>query len=502
MDFLDPKKVRRNTIQLFIGYALVATAIALTTLILVYFAYGFGVDRQGTLVQKGLVFVSSQPSGAQLFVDDKRVNNTNTKLNLAAGNYNLKIQRDGYHDWRRTITVEGGSVDHFVYPFLFPRELKTQQIAAYDAAPELTTQSPDRRWLVVRPSGQEEAKFEAYDLSRSQDEVGTPVAFSIDPSLLTPSTNPGKWKAVEWSNNNRHILFLRSFTAGNTEKSEYILVDRQRPEGSHNLSKEFSIDAATTKVSLLDKKPDAYYMHNTETGDLSRVTLDNPNPDKVLADVVAFKSHGTDTIVYVTAKNAPENKVIAKILDNGQEYSLRTLAASTTYLLNAARFDGDWYIVAGSQAEERTFIYKDPVEQIKKSKVSKAGAIFALRVSQPTNVSFSANAQFVALQNGKNIHVYDIDREQAYRYAAKFALDQPQIKMPWMDGDRFSYVSDGKQVVFDYDNINRRTLAPASAEYESAYDRDYEYLYSFSPRSDGKPGIALAVTPLRTDADQ
>jgi DNA-binding NarL/FixJ family response regulator len=501
MDFLDPKKRRRHTIQLFIGYALVAIAVLLATATLIYYAYGFGVTRQGDLVQKGLVFVSSQPSGAQLFINGKQRGTTNAKLNLDAGKYAIDIKRQGYHDWRRTINVDGGSVEHYVYPFLFPKELTTKEVATFDAAPRLTTQSPDRRWLVAQSDVNDETKFYAYDLSRSQEDVGTPVSFKIEQSLLSPSAEPATWKVVEWSSNNRHMLFLRTFIADGIEKSEYILVDRQRPEGSYNLSRELDIDAATTTLTLLDKKPDAYYVHDKASGDLSRATLDNPALEKVLSDVSAYKSHGADTIVYVTAKGAPDGRVIAKLSDDDQEYTMRTLAASATYLLNAARFDGSWYIVVGSQAEGRAFIYKDPVEQIADTKGKKAGALFALRVSKPTDVSFSANAQFVALQNGKNIHLYDIDREQAYRYEVRFPLDAPQTKIPWMDGDRFSYVSDGKQVAFDYDNINRHTLVSASSTYESVYDRNYEYLYTFTARSDGQPGLALTATPLRIKAD-
>lgn len=501
MDFLDPKKRRRNTIQLFIGYGLVATAITLATLILVYYAYGFGVTRQGDLVQKGLVFVSSQPAGAGLYVNGKLVDNTNAKLNLNAGNYTLDIKRDGYNDWHRAITVEGGSVDHYVYPFLFPKELKTQTVKTYDTAPSLTTQSPDRRWLIAKQSG-DETKFDTFDLSKKQDTVGEPTTFAIQQSLLSESTVPAQWKVVEWSNNNRHMLFLRTYTiADGSQKSEYILVDRQRPEGSYNLSRELTVDPVNSDLTLIDKKPDAYYVHTKATGELAKVTLEDHTPEHVLSNVVAYKSHGSDTIVYVTAEDAPDGKVVAKLLDGGNEYTLRTLAASDTYLLNAAKFDGSWYVVAGSKSEGRAFVYKDPVFQINRSENNKAGALFSLRVTQPTDVSFSANAQFIALQNGKDAHVYDIDHERAYRYVPRYSLDSPQLKMSWMDGDRFTYTSEGKQVVFDYDNTNRHKLVPASSTYESVFDRNYEYLYTFVTPSNGQSGLALTATPLRTPND-
>ncbi len=501
MDFLDPKKRKRHSIQLFIGYALVAIAILLATTTLIYFAYGFDVTRQGELVQKGLVFVSSEPAGAQLYINSKQVETTNTKLNLAAGNYTLDIKRNGYYDWHRSITVDGGSVDHFVYPLLFPKKLEQKAVKTYDSPPRLTTPSPDRRWLLVQPNAQDERQFEVFDLSKGQDQVGTATSFTVPENLLTASEASTTWKVMEWSNNNRHVLFQRTYTANGTHGTEYILLDRQRPEGSHNLSKELDINAAATTITLFDKKPDVYYAHNKTTGELSRLSLNDPTPQRVLSDVVAYKSHGSKTIVYITAKGAPKGKVFAKLLDDGKVYFLRNVAASNLYLLNAARFDGKWYVVAGSQTEGRAFIYEDPATQINDTKERKAGALFSLRVDNPSDVSFSANAQFIALQNGKDAHIYDIDHERAYRYKLAYALDAPQTKILWMDGSRFSYVSGGKAVVFDYDNINRHRLVSASSVYEPTYDRNYKYLYTFTPRANGEPGLALTATPIRTEND-
>lgn len=501
MDFLDPQKRRWHTVRLFTGYVLVTIAIGLAATILIYLAYGFGVTRQGDLVQKGLVFVSSQPSGAQVFVNGKQSNNTNTKLNLAAGTYDLKLSKEGYGDWQRRIQIDGGSVNHFVYPFLFPNDLQTTDIKKYETNPRLTTQSPDRRWIVVQLAAQE-TQFEVFDLSNDQDSVGTTTDFSVQASLITQTATPATWEVIEWSTNNRHILFKRSYTQDNVQKAEYILVDRQRPEGSYNLSRELNIDALESDLSLLDKKPDSYYIHNRTEKTVSTASLGEPQPKELLEDVLAFKAHGKDVIVYITDKDASGGMVNAKVYSKEREYTLRDLQSSNTYLLDAARFDGKWYIVAGSKASGRAFVYEDPIEQINEREDKKAGSLFSLRVPDPTNVSFSANAQFIALQGGTRFHVYDIDREQAYRYTSRFALDAPQPYASWMDGNRFTYVSGGKQVVFEYDNANRRTLVPASTTYASSFDRNYEYLYTFvQPTTEDQPGITLTATPLRTPDD-
>ena len=106
MEFLDPKKQRMHTIRLLIGYVLIAIALILTTVILLYQAYGFGVDRHGQVIQNGLVFVASTPGSANVMVNGQLRDTTNTRFNLPAGHYTFEVTRDGYRNWKRAVTVE------------------------------------------------------------------------------------------------------------------------------------------------------------------------------------------------------------------------------------------------------------------------------------------------------------------------------------------------------------------------------------------------------------
>ena len=72
---------------------------------------------------------------------------------MPSGIYHLKLQRDGYRDWQRTIEVEGGDVQHFDYPLLIPSKLTSKKLQTFATAPGLGTQSPDRRWLMVQKPG-------------------------------------------------------------------------------------------------------------------------------------------------------------------------------------------------------------------------------------------------------------------------------------------------------------------------------------------------------------
>lgn len=150
MDFLDPQKQRAHTRRLAIGYLLIGAVVILATTILLYRSYGFELNNKGQIVQQGLVFVSSSPSPANIYIDGLLNGTTDKRVFLDAGQYTFKLVRDGYRPWVRGITVQGGSVEHFDYPFLFPTTLTSSVIKDYSAAPQLVLQSPSRQWLLVQ----------------------------------------------------------------------------------------------------------------------------------------------------------------------------------------------------------------------------------------------------------------------------------------------------------------------------------------------------------------
>ena len=71
MDFLDPRKKNRQSIQLAIGHTLMALLVIVGTYILVSQAYGFDVDRSsGSVIRNGLVFIDSAPDKAKIYLNE------------------------------------------------------------------------------------------------------------------------------------------------------------------------------------------------------------------------------------------------------------------------------------------------------------------------------------------------------------------------------------------------------------------------------------------------
>lgn len=489
MDYLDTKKEKRHSIVLFTGYIGIAIAIVLTAMVLLYQAHGFGVTKSGDVTQNGLLFFSSQPNPANISIDGKQSRfTTNTRMAILSGIYKFELSREGYRSWERLIEVEGGAVQHFDYPFLVPNDLRDKKIDTYATAPAFTTQSPDRRWLVVLQPGSM-TEFRVHDLKNPEKE---PVLFTIPPSVLTKATSNQSYEIVSWAGNNDHILLKHNFDG----RSEYILTSRTKSEESRNLNTVLGI--APTKLTLIDKKFDKFYILNN--GTLQKASLSDPAPVNVKQNVLAYQGYGDDTVLYATDEDVEPGKVAVRLLVGQTLYDIRTFPAGTNYMLDLAKYSDKLYVVAAAANQHKTYIYEDPIGQIKERPKQFPAPIQVLRVTEPTHISFSDSAQFVAAQNGSYYGVYDIENERGYNYAATEPMDAPVTYATWMDGNRLTYVSGGRTLIFDYDHKNPQFLMPANSSYLPAFSPDYKFVYTF--RNGAQPQLDLMQVSLRTQADQ
>lgn len=496
MDFLDPKKQRRNRLMLLIGYGLISIAIAGATLVLLYLVDGYGL-KNGAVIQNGLVFVSSQPSGSNIYVDGNRYKSrTNTRVILPGGSYQFKITADGYRDWQRRIVVSGGDVQHFDYPFLFPTVLRTASFANLDGAPNFTSQSPDRRWWLIKPNDNS-ARLLLYDLKNPAEPALTTL--QVPTAAYTQSTGTNSWSVVDWAADNHRLLLMHTFmNDGSTEAHEYVLFDRSDPGASQNLTAALQLPDSEA-LSLYNQKYDQYYAFDAAAATLRTLSLDGSLQTRQLEHIVAFKASGNGNLLYATTQSPTGTTLegeVSVVLQQGQKtYTLRTLPIGGPYLLDFGRYAGDWYAAVGSAKDGGMYIYRDP-QIVTTTDVNDLPAPWRLlRLPGLTYVGFSPNGQFIVAENGQQFTVYDAENTRSYTYAVEEPLDQPQTHAQWMDGNRLTYISGGKQVVFDYDHQNMQTLEAALPAFVPVFNPSYKYLYALADGA-ASGSVTLTATPL------
>jgi len=489
MDYLDPKKELRHRILLLSGYLLIAIAIGLTTRLLLLQAYGFGLSSHGIVIQNGLTYFSSQPNPARIRVNGQlQSSTTDTRLFLPAGIYQIQLSRNGYHDWNRQIELQGGDVQHFDYPFLIPNQLSTKKLADYAAQPGLMTQSPDRRWLLVEDAGSM-TDFKLYDL---KNPANAPLSLTLPATLLTKATSSESWQLEEWADDNQHVVLTHIYDG----KTEYILLNRTDATQSVNLND--TLSATPAKLTLNNKKYDRYYLY--DGSNLRTASLTSPGQLPLLEHVLAYQTYGDNSVLYATDNGAPAGKILIKFLTGSRTYTMRSFPAGGNYLLNLTQYNNTLYMALGDAAENKVYIYADPVGQLQAQPRQALVPVQVLHVIAPSYVSFSDNAQFIVAEGGTQFGIYDIQNTKGYSYVATQPLDAPQAHASWMDGDRLTYASGNRLLEFDYDHTNLHDLMAASGGYPPAFAPDYKFVYDLAPSSNGQ--FALVQTSLLSPADR
>lgn len=469
-----------------IGYVLIGIAIALVTAILVFQSYGYDLDRKtGSIIQNGLLFVAAQPEPANIYLNGKQYKSlSDARLVLPSDVYKLELQREGYRSWARTLSLAGGTIERIVYPFLFPTDITAQEQKTYATAPTFTTQSPSRQWIIIQQPGQT-GVFDQYDANDSKKAAAT---LTLPAGLLTASTQH-TLKTVEWSTDNRHFLVQHEYAGGR----EFVVIDRENVAESYNVNRTLNVNPS--EVVLRDKNFEQLYLYDQNSKKLDVANIKSKVVSPLLTNVLAFKSHGNDLILYATNDKAMVGKARIMIRDTSGSYPLREVAASDKYLLNLAEYGGSWYMAAGAVSDGAVFIYKDPLATVKDTEKLTLPET-ALRLPNPNWLEFSASTQFLALESGSQFAVYDFENERSFKYDLKLSLDTATPHASWMDGHRLLLSSQGKMVVVDYDGINQQTIIANQPGLLPMFDRQYKLMYTFAPRTNNDGSFAFNRTNL------
>lgn len=490
MDFLDPRKKRAHRRRIVVGYVLMAVAIGIGTFILLLESFGYDLyNRSGEIIQNGLVFVENKPLPADISVNGEPEGRTGKRLVLPEGEYDISLEREGYRPWQRNFRLLGDSVEQLTYPLLVPEELTPEDVRDYDAVPQLVTQSPDRRWAVVSQPGSL-TNFDLVDLNDSQNKTTT---ISWPEAIINSAPGEHNMSLVEWSTDNRHLLVKHSFPGG----EEFLMLDREEPAQSFNVNRAFPV--AISEVALRDKKFDRLHILGGDgTLWLGEVGSNSLTP---IADrVQAFKSHGTDVLIYVTTdEDTPDGNVVVRVREGDSEYDIRELAAQRRYVLDVARYDGRWYMTVGAAQDEVAYVYRNPRGQVSDDDERRPAPIAVLRLDGAlSGLAFSASARFIGAQSGSEFSVYDAEHDRQYRFDTGLSMSDG-YQARWMDGFRYAVVSEGRVVMFEFDGSNQQALSGSYGRFLPMFRRDNQFLFTLTP-SEGR--ATLTRTSLLAPQDQ
>lgn len=495
MDYLDPKKKKAKRIQLLVGYALLGIAISITTLVFVYLANGYVVDRKtGEVIQNGVIYLDSRPESARVYMNgQQQSSNTDARLVVPEGEYSLELRRDGYKSWKKTFLLEGGTLRRLTYPRLIPEKLDTELAATLQALPTLVSQSNDKRWVVLA-FNDNILRMQVIDLNRSAlviDELPLPVE-------LIKTKSPGKWNILEWADD--HRTFLAEYR---TEQGvEYVLIDRSDPAKSKHLNTVFAAQPFSS-ISMRDRKNDLLYLFNNQTGQLLRANATTGQVEPYLEGVVDYTAYGNDAVLFVTKQAASSGMVKAVLKKGNQSYELREIHEDTTYLLELAKLGNAMVMGIGSAAENRVLVYNDPIHAIAQNDFSKLPvATTVLKVEKPQELTISADASVIVARSGQEFASHEFEADRSYVFTIEKSINLAQ-ELRWMDGRHLMIgVESDAQLITDFDGNNQFILGSSKPELGSMFDEQIDRQITFMPPESSGGPVRLLRTYMRSAADR
>lgn len=146
------KRMRKQLLYLIV----VSIFLILGTAAAIFFAKGYklGFNGNNTIISgTGLLVATSSPNGAQVFVNGHLTTATDNTINLAPGDYDIKIFKDGYFPWQKKITVKQEVVSK-ADALLFPSAPKLESITNIGVLnPVIDPSGTKLAYLVASQSG-------------------------------------------------------------------------------------------------------------------------------------------------------------------------------------------------------------------------------------------------------------------------------------------------------------------------------------------------------------
>mgnify|MGYP001595638205 CR=1 FL=1 len=195
-------------------FLLTLILVPTVTVGVILFARGYRFSlKQQAFQATGLLSATSLPTGASIYVNNDLKSATDTTLNLTPGTYQIKIKKEGFSPWEKTLTIEPEVVTR-ANPLLFPSVPSLKAVTFSGASiPAISDDGSRVAYL-------SENKLYTLDLSESPLGLLNRESKLIITSPSVPllslgegSRRQGEVNQLVWSPDNRQILLVSTPSA-------------------------------------------------------------------------------------------------------------------------------------------------------------------------------------------------------------------------------------------------------------------------------------------------
>lgn len=297
---------------------IIAAFLLVGTIIAIRFAQGYRYNlKSQTLEGNGLLVVNSIPKGASVYIDNQLQTATDDTLHMSPGKYEVKIEKDGYSAWNKSLTIEKELVTQ-VNARLFPSVPDLAALTVNGASN--ITPSPDGQSLAFQiATGSAQTKYGIWVVNMNEGVLRN-GSNAIQVIKDIPGLEFSKAKLF-WNPNSNEILVYFS------ETQSYLLSTsmEQKPQNLINVSLQLPLIVEDWQKQMtlqqqkrLAKLPAAMQQIATQSATLLYFS---PNEKKLL---------------YVATQSAVlANNLIPPLPSINSQPQERQLSAGTIYLYDS-----------------------------------------------------------------------------------------------------------------------------------------------------------------------
>ncbi len=436
-------KKRMETIRLLITETIMVMVIVVTAVILTFVAMGYNLDKNGELGQSGLVQLRSFPSGASITIDgDTILPKTTASRMLTAGEHTIKLSKDGYDTWEKTITSESGRLLKLEYMRLFYKDRLSEIMKAYDGNYKTFISAPNRDYAILVLDNNKWLYLDLRGDNASETELD-----------LTSLTNGLELSVLAWNNDSDKLL-AKTIRKNETE---WLLINVRNPKESVNLTREFAMNFYDLRF-MTDSGDKLVALEN---GNIRTIAMGGKTVSQVLADNVKKFNYVGDDIVFVNSAQ--------KIgLIHGDNVAILG-EYSVDNLINVVLSDyiGEKYLAITEN--DRMMIYRGELPNAERS-LSDMEKILEESIDfVPSKLETYGNNELIVARDGKKVAVFDCEARKLH----KFELDTEDVFL--IDGYMVGEILDGQLYVMDFDGTNKRHITAADSA--ALITRNNKWLY-------------------------
>lgn len=189
--------------QILIPLLIIIFLLIGTALVVMYGkGYRFGLSGDGAILSgTGLLVATSTPDGAQVFINGHLTTATDNTINLAPGEYDVKIFKDGYFAWEKKLVIKKEVVTK-ADALLFPTAPKLESITNIGISNPIL--DPSKTKIAYSVASQSAIRNGIYVLDMTSRPILTLQSASTQ--IATDNLNTFSLASLSWSPDSAQLI--------------------------------------------------------------------------------------------------------------------------------------------------------------------------------------------------------------------------------------------------------------------------------------------------------